>query len=346
MGCSSSAAEGSTFQDEFQLGDKLGEGAFGQVWEVSATERRRARGGAQHSKNQDCVVKIIGLREDNGASLTSREKAKRSSRIMAAITNEVSVHDVVGAHPNILHMVARFTTASHCYLVMERRRCSLVSFIEKEAPANEGEMARLFRQMLFALAHVHSNGVVHGNVQPRSFVVGGQDGRTLKLTDFSVSTKLSDFSLIAGGDLVLKGNRGAREFAAPEVLKGECYGSTADIWSFGVTAYLMLYGEHPYLPLGPTERAALGFEGLLVAKQQSGSARFMAWEPSRLSENFLKVILTHDPELRPSARSCLAMPLLDLPRVDGSRARKHELLASSLLAVEQARKMKALSQAV
>jgi len=85
------------------------------------------------------------------------------------------------------------------------------------------------------------------------------------------------------------------EFGAPELLMGHASTLSADIWSVGVLAYLLLYSESPYYIQGkvlpPVNRT---FEASKYNDAISDHALI-----------FLSSVLQNDARRRPSAQGCL-----------------------------------------
>ena len=85
---------------------------------------------------------------------------------------------------------------------------------------------------------------------------------------------------------------------SPELITGLGYGTSADIWSLGITAIEMVQGSPPYSDLHPM-RAMFKIP---FAPPPTFS------KPERYSEkfkSFIKLCLVVDPELRATAKSFL-----------------------------------------
>mmetsp|Transcript_60401 Transcript_60401/g.95173 ORF Transcript_60401/g.95173 Transcript_60401/m.95173 type:complete len:253 (+) Transcript_60401:455-1213(+) len=147
--------------------------------------------------------------------------------------------------------------------------------------------------MLSGLKFVHANYLVHRDIKPESFTVGGFDCSTLKLGDFSLSAQLQKGKI--------QGVCATRAFMAPEVISGACYDEKIDLWSFGVLVYMLLFGEVPY-PYNHKDRRSN--QDCNVPNQ--GQPSFAS--PVNLSYSavaFVKSFLKTDPCNRPSAESAL-----------------------------------------
>jgi serine/threonine-protein kinase len=96
-------------------------------------------------------------------------------------------------------------------------------------------------KILNALDHAHARGVIHRDVKPENIFLYGETG--LKLLDFGI-LKLTDAAEDRGMFL------GTPRYAAPEQLRGDAVGASADLYAVGVVIYRLLTGVHPFESFG------------------------------------------------------------------------------------------------
>jgi serine/threonine protein kinase len=128
----------------------------------------------------------------------------------------------------------------------------LFSLLMHTGPLPEDVARHYFRQLIDAIEHLHTNGVVHRDLKPENLVL---DARfQLKVVDFGLASFMKD-------DLgIMHSGVGSQPYSAPEVyyakelFASQGYrGPPADVWSAAVILFVMLAGRPPFLrPLART----------------------------------------------------------------------------------------------
>lgn len=129
------------------------------------------------------------------------------------------------------------------YIVMEYiNHGSLHSQINNNQGFNEDLARLIFSQLLDGLESIHNSDIVHRDIKLENIMISGND-YTLKLVDFGFATKKS-YGLL---DTFL----GTPAYAAPELhLKQKYFGEFEDIYSLGITLFILVTGSLPFmLPL-------------------------------------------------------------------------------------------------
>jgi len=190
------------------------------------------------------------------------------------------------------------------YMVMEKCTSGIYGAMESMAELNERSVGSMLSQMLVAVAHCHKVGVIHRDVKPDNFLVGGKDGQTVKLTDFGLATMIPKSGRVTGV-------YGTAPFMCPEMLISRVYDVKADVWAIGVIAYILLFGQFPYMSEPMTSKAmkqcikdctSLPKFLPVATKQRTSSMR------TSDAVSFVKRLLSRDPSFRPTAEEALSMP--------------------------------------
>ncbi|KAL6256371.1 hypothetical protein P5V15_012486 [Pogonomyrmex californicus] len=150
--------------------------------------------------------------------------------VMKNLTREAKVLSML-QHPSIVRLYETIRCGSVYYLVTELATGGDLCTHIKEQPAGklDENTARLYaRQLVAALKHMHSKGVVHRQM-------------FFTIVDFGLSN-------IYATDDPLRTHCGSPEYAAPELFViGKRYGPEVDLWSLGVVLYGMIIGRLPFL---------------------------------------------------------------------------------------------------
>jgi len=227
----SQARAAARFFEEYEEGEKLGEGITGTVRVVA-----HRRTGKRYA------MKTINLNRVNKRQL-------RELRL------EVSALKLVD-HPNVVKLYETFESRDTLRLVMELYTGGELA---KRRLRKESEVVSVVAQLLSAILHCHNVGIVHRDVKLENVLFATPDADSrIALIDFGLS----------GVHVVRPGRRagaaaeheqrlmsttcGTAFYIAPEVLDGR-YGSQADLWSVGIVTYMLLTGRPPFD--GPNEKA-------------------------------------------------------------------------------------------
>ncbi|XP_069631886.1 maternal embryonic leucine zipper kinase isoform X2 [Haliaeetus albicilla] len=145
------------------------------------------------------------------------------------------------SHQHICRLYQVIETSKKIFMVLEY--CpggELFDYIISKDRLSEEEARVFFRQIVSAIAYVHSQGYAHRDLKPENLLIDKE--RNLKLIDFGLCAKPK-----GGLDYHLNTCCGSPAYAAPELIQGKAYiGSEADIWSMGVLLYALLCGFLPF----------------------------------------------------------------------------------------------------
>jgi len=144
------------------------------------------------------------------------------------------------AHPNVRRVHDFGQIGDDYYMVMEYvRGVCLADLVGAKGLPDlharaRGALLRVVLDVCAALEHVHEQGVVHGDVNPRNVLVA-VDG-TAKLTDFGCAI---EGGAAASGHTV----RGTHAYMSPEQVRGQSMDRRSDVFSTGVLLWELLTGE-------------------------------------------------------------------------------------------------------
>jgi eukaryotic-like serine/threonine-protein kinase len=177
------------------------------------------------------VVKV--LNPDLGAEL-STERFAREIRLAAQLQDPRIVPLLQAGHVGTLP----FYTMP--YIEGESLRTRLA-----RAPLPLEEALGILRDVALALEYAHQRQVVHRDVKPENILL---TGRTAVVADFGIAKAISASAREgAAGTLTALGSIvGTPAYMAPEQAAGDPVDARADLYAWGVIAYELLVGEHPF----------------------------------------------------------------------------------------------------
>jgi calcium-dependent protein kinase len=150
-------------------------------------------------------------------------------------------------YPNIIKLFDVFKDDKYYYMVTEI--CSggeLFTKIQKLECFSERMAADYMKQLLSAVAYLHSKNICHRDLKPENLLLNSKSSDAkIKLIDFGISCKFTP-----GKKITQK--FGTPYYIAPEVLN-QNYDEKCDVWSCGVILYIMLCGYPPFSGVTETD---------------------------------------------------------------------------------------------
>ena len=157
-----------------------------------------------------------------------------------ALDMEVTVHSSL-LHKNIVHFIEDFHYKAERYLVLEHcQGGELFDEILDRDHYSEESARKCIAAVTSALAFCHTQGIAHRDIKPENILLShSHSDADIKLADFGFAKALD-----ASGKLhtIL----GTPSYIAPEILKRQPYGTSVDVWSLGIIAYILLCGYPPF----------------------------------------------------------------------------------------------------
>jgi serine/threonine protein kinase len=203
----------------FRIGRKIGNGAYGTVHEAFRV-----------STGEKLAVKIISFDRD------SYEAVKSEAWICQQLQHEniARVYDVIEVENRV------FIFMEFC------ENGELFEYIKKNGPLGEELAARIFLQLHSAVRYLHLKKIAHRDIKSENVLLTAQ--MNPKLIDFGLSKEYSVMSPM------METFCGSPSYVAPEIIKKLKYsGEKVDVWSLGVTLYIMLEAAEPFFSKSNSE---------------------------------------------------------------------------------------------
>ncbi len=251
-------------------------------------ERELGRGGMgvvylAREVRLDRPVAIKLLPPSKASDPKLRERFLREARTAAKLS-----------HPNIIPIHAveeidEFVFFAMAYIEGE----TLTERVRRRGPLAPSDASRVLRDVAWALAYAHGQGVIHRDVKPDNILLE-TSGRVL-VADFGIASVVAGAGGLATGEVV-----GTPEFMSPEQALGEEVDGRSDLYALGVVGFFAFSGTLPFEGEKPTE---------VLAKQITEPAPPLATVapgvPRRIA-HALDGCLAKEREERPDGPSVLA----------------------------------------
>ncbi|XP_028303663.1 caM kinase-like vesicle-associated protein [Gouania willdenowi] len=163
---------------------------------------------------------------------------KDGRKVRKAAKNEIMILNMV-KHHNVLQLVDAFETKKEYFIFLELATGREVfDWILDQGYYSERDTSNVMRQVLEAVAYLHSQKIVHRNLKLENLVYFNR----LKHSKIVIS----DFQLAKLENGLIKDPCGTPEYLAPEVVARQRYGRPVDCWAIGVIMYILLSGNPPF----------------------------------------------------------------------------------------------------
>lgn len=191
------------------LGPKIAEGRFGEVYKGTLW-------------GKEVAIK--------------RLKSKLTEKMISKLKEEAAVMSSL-RHPNITLFMGLVDPPNVC-IVMEYIKNGNLYEVIQNTVITDKNFFKMIVDICHGMNYLHNKNILHLDLKPMNLLV--DDNLTVKVCDFGLSKTFEE------NERNLKGATGTILYMAPEVINGKEYDFKADVFSFGVLLYELLYmREHP-----------------------------------------------------------------------------------------------------
>ena len=151
-------------------------------------------------------------------------------------------------HPNVASVFHLGTTGSSYFYAMEFVEGETLAQLIKRTGTLEVKLAlEIATQVAAGLAAIHEQNLVHRDIKPSNIMVRLKEGGsvTAKIIDLGLAKTL-DASASEAGISSPNAFVGTPEFASPEQFAGVGVDIRSDLYSLGVTLWVMVTGQTPF----------------------------------------------------------------------------------------------------
>ena len=198
----------------YQLGEVIGRGAMGEVYDAIDTRT-----------DQPVAVKML--------SQTSLGNAQHVQRFLRELQTASSIES-----PHVVRVLA-IGEEPLPHLVMERLRGrDLAAVLRDRRTFSHQEVIDLIRQVGDGITAASAAGIIHRDLKPQNLFLSGT---TWKVLDFGVARAADSGDTLTSGRII-----GTPAYMAPEQASGEALDHRADLYALAAVAYRVLTGHPPF----------------------------------------------------------------------------------------------------
>ena len=208
---------GKLLDNRYEILERIGTGGMAVVYK-----------GRDQRLNRLVAIKI--LKEELAQDAEFRRRFHDESQAVAMLS-----------HPNIMAVYDVSRSEQVEYIVMELiDGITLKQYMQRKGgPLSWKESLHFITQIMKALSHAHSRGIIHRDIKPHNIMVL-RDG-SVKVADFGIARLVS-----AAQNTLTQEALGSVHYISPEQARGSHIDCRSDIYSAGVVLYEMLTGRLPY----------------------------------------------------------------------------------------------------
>ncbi|CAF0896867.1 unnamed protein product [Adineta ricciae] len=199
-------------EDLYDLDDLINHGQFADVYKCRLKNRQTIR-----------VVKCIPKRGSR------RTPLKNASHVLQL------------DHSNLVVLREILESQTHIYIVQDYiNGPNLFQKIARMEVYTEHDLSKYCLQILKGLEYLHEHKVYHGKLHGENIIIREGEGESkLCLVDYA-------YANICTRDAINLLVNATPSFCAPEILRGEPYSPSSDMWQLGILIYFCFTAKYPF----------------------------------------------------------------------------------------------------
>eukprot|EP01086_Lenisia_limosa_P012783 TRINITY_DN41374_c0_g1_i1.p1 TRINITY_DN41374_c0_g1~~TRINITY_DN41374_c0_g1_i1.p1 ORF type:complete len:416 (+),score=59.56 TRINITY_DN41374_c0_g1_i1:131-1378(+) len=202
-------------KDDFEFGDLIGEGSFGQVFKA-----------VDKTTQTQYAIKVL-----------DKKQIVRFKKVKYVSTEKEILGNL--RHPNIVKLFFTFQDQEHLYFVLEYCEHGELLDVLHTIGKLPAEIAKnVIAEVVLGLEHLRENDIIHRDLKPENILV--DENWHTKISDFGTAKIISDERDRTGSFC------GTAEYIAPELLEERTAGKGSDLWALGCIVFQLISGILPF----------------------------------------------------------------------------------------------------
>lgn len=278
------------FAERYEILSAAGSGGMGHVY------RARHRG-----LDKQVALKVLATPGRGSRGERFEERFAREARVLARLD-----------HPSCVRVLDYGRANGMQYIAMDLLEGETLHQVLRAGPMSTRRALAITRQLLGALAHAHSHGIIHRDVKPENVMLVKGGSRAV-LIDFGLAS-LHDEAALTGAGMCM----GSPSYLAPERLLGRPHDTRTDLYAVGVILYEMVAGVRPFAGESPEETMRLALH------RPPRPLRALRRDISPALEELIRRALAKDPKRRFADAEEMLLELNDVPSDEERAERRAE----------------------
>ena len=212
----------SSFNQKYELKEKIGFGGFGEVYKTINKETL-----------ETFAVKIF-----HKIDLNVNERINSLYNEIYFLKLFINI-----SHENLVKTYDIFENMNDIYCVIEYvSNETLYNYLNNNPNLNIKQIKNISKQIINGVSYFESLGIVHQDLKLENIMVkkcNNNNNINIKIIDFGLSIIMSNNEFTSG-------RVGTPNYMAPEIINGDEYNYKIDIWSLGIIFYFIRYRRLPF----------------------------------------------------------------------------------------------------
>jgi serine/threonine protein kinase len=231
---------------DWEIMELIGQGSYGKVYRLLRQD---------HGITTESALKVVDIPQDPdevrellSSGMDAFSIKNYYENLTESIMNEIRIMEALKSCPNIVY-IEDYKSIPHpegpgqTILIRMQLLKSLDQMLREKKPGRE-DVIRLAEDLCCALIACEQKNIIHRDIKPGNVFIN--ESGQFQLGDFGIAKQISE------GSRSVRSRKGTEKYMAPEVLRGEKYGATVDIYSLGIMLYRLLnHNRFPFEPLPP-----------------------------------------------------------------------------------------------
>lgn len=219
--------------------------------------------------------------------------------------------------PHIIKLYDFFTFDNKSCIILEYCSNGTVNnLIAKLGKLTCDQVLQILYYLLEAIKDCHEKSIAHRDIKPANILI--DEYGKLRLSDFGLSKRCE------GMFQKITSTSGSTCFMAPEIFGKTPYDPfKADVWAIGITAFMLMYGQYPWIAKNKES---------MIEEIKKGFSHPLKYKKGEMMD-MINMCLHLDPEKRPTVEELLKLPMFqrDIPKDGLVMRRKPKIFSSTIL---------------